>query len=121
MSKWVSGQLGVGVVMEYRNARKENCCPRCFEQLEDTLHVLQCPHISAHEEWDRLVNILQAWMRQSDTHPSHRVGISQVLWNYHTDGKDDRETYIPTQICESVKRSFQSQARIGHAEHRVTL
>ena len=26
MSKWVAGQLGVGVVMEYRKVQKDNCC-----------------------------------------------------------------------------------------------
>ena len=112
MSKWVTGQFGVGVVMEYRKARKDNCCPRCFEEIEDKLHVLQCPHFSAHEEWDRLVEVLQEWMLKIDTHPSLRVGISQVLWNYY-DGQTDRETYISTLISGEVRRCFQSQARLG--------
>ena len=112
MSKWVTGQFSVGKVMEQRKARATNCCPRCFEQIEDALHVLQCPHPSADEEWDRLVSTLQNWMRTADTHPSIRVGISQVLWHYRSTESEDRESYIPTMICDSVRNCFIRQAQL---------
>ena len=112
MSKWVAGQFGVGVVMEYRKSRMDNGCPRCYEQIEDPLHVLQCPHPTARTEWDRLIGVLQEWMRKVDTHPSIRSGISQVLWHYSTPSQDI-ETFIPPNLDSAVKQCFKRQARLG--------
>ena len=111
MAKWVTGQFGVGIVMEYRKARADNGCPRCFEQIEDPLHVLQCPHETASTEWDKLLNTLQEWMRNVDTHPALRAGISQVLWNYRAG--NNTETFIPPDLDTEVQQCFVRQSRLG--------
>ena len=112
MSKWVAGQFGVGTVMEYRRSRQDNSCPRCFEHVEDPLHVLQCPHPAAQIEWDKLVENLQVWMRKADTHPSIRAGISQVLWHYRSN-EETRETFLPPDMDEEVNQCFHRQSTLG--------
>ena len=113
MAKWATGQFGIGKVMEYRKARKDNCCPRCFEEVEDALHVLQCPDRNAAETWDSLVEELQEWMRQRNTNPEIRSGISQVLWKYRNMDENEFHTFLPTSLSPAIRECFQQQAKIG--------
>lgn len=111
MAKWVTGQFGVGIVMEYRRARKSNCCPRCYENVEDPIHVIQCPDRRASEEWDRLIKELQEWMRKTDTEPNIRAGLSQVLWAYReTEGN---RMIVPNGLPVRINECFRQQATIG--------
>ena len=111
MSKWVTGQFGVGVVMEYRKSRKTNCCPRCHEEVEDPLHVICCPDNRASEEWDKLIENLQEWMRQTDTDPEIRYGLSQVLRTFRE--AEDKQMIVPHGISPEITNCFRQQATIG--------
>jgi hypothetical protein len=51
MSKWWSNTLPTGKVMQQRQQRVFNRCPRCNEWGEDRLHVLVC--------WDGRANIIR--------------------------------------------------------------
>ena len=42
VAKWTSHHIGVGRMMELRQARQNNECPRCGHAEETTLHVLRC-------------------------------------------------------------------------------
>ena len=104
MSKWVTGQFGVGIVMEYRKARKSNCCPRCHEEVEDPLHVICCPDKRASEEWEKLIENLQEWMRQTETDPDIRYGLSQALWAYRD--AEDEQMIVPQGILSNITECF---------------
>jgi hypothetical protein len=53
ITKWISNTIATGVVLQRRNHRVLNRCPRCNEWGEDKLHVIVCWDIRAKVIWDK--------------------------------------------------------------------
>merc|ERR1711966_321941 len=101
--------------MAQRKYRLENACPRCFHETEDTTHVLQCPHSSAQDEWDRLLQILVKWMRENKTHPDIRIALFHVLWQYRQPTVQNKDTYLPSNRLEiepAVRQCLKAQVKL---------
>jgi hypothetical protein len=58
MSKWASGHLGTGKVVERNNYRLEGSCPFCLQPQEDTAHILDCQHEEALTIWKKHLTTL---------------------------------------------------------------
>jgi len=70
VSKWTSHHIAVGRMMEFRQARDTNHCPRCGHPEETTLHVLRCRQKSSRQQWKKCIRTLEKWMRHRKTDPT---------------------------------------------------
>ena len=111
MTKWVSHQIAVGKVMEYRKARDCNDCPRCGHPHENTLHVLRCRHIDSRKKWRRGIKELRKWLLQRQTEEKLVEGLIQTLKQFNKPGNFD--SFIPNGLNEDAQRCFEAQAKIG--------
>jgi predicted RNA-binding Zn-ribbon protein involved in translation (DUF1610 family) len=86
MSKWVSGQTATGVVMVKRKQRVSSECPRCGEDGEHLLHILTCKAQSASSDlFDSLLNTLEGWLTDVQTHPLLTTFLIDGLRSWHND------------------------------------
>jgi hypothetical protein len=69
VTKWVSNTLATGVILQNRNHRIFNRCPRCNEWGEDRLHIIICWDIRAKIIWEKGYNTLQQLLQKLHTNP----------------------------------------------------
>lgn len=69
VTKWISNTIATGVVLQRRNHRIFNRCPRCNVWGEDKLHVVVCWDIRAKLIWDKQIEYLKSLMLSLYTHP----------------------------------------------------
>ena len=69
VTKWISNTAATGTVMVARQHRVHNNCPICNAPNEDILHVLTCPHRSASENRDTLLQEFKLWLQSANTSP----------------------------------------------------
>ena len=102
--KWVSGQIAVGKVMQYRKARVHNRCPRCNAFMEDTTHVLRCQTRRTIQHWEILVNRLSDWMKKVDTSPAISISLCAMLKYWRR--KRDSNHYIDPDWSQKYSSGF---------------
>ena len=108
-SKWCSHHISVGRMMELREARDNNECPRCGCSTETTLHVLRCPARSSRRHWNQRLRLLEKWMRKSRTAPEIQEAIYTVLKNFPQLGEGSRvSTDTP-----AIRKCVVAQRKIG--------
>jgi hypothetical protein len=69
ISKWLSDTLATGMIMQRRQQRVFNRCPRCNTWGEDRTHVLICWDVRAKIIWDKNLLSLTNILHNSNTHP----------------------------------------------------
>ena len=111
ISKWITNQIAVGTVMERRQVRIHNRCPRCDAHNEDKLHVLKCPHIDARALWVRQVKQLESWLEVELTHPDITSALCDLLLHWQSHVNSDH--HIDYTWNASIKNTFRSQAHLG--------
>ena len=68
ISKWLSNTLPTGMVLQRRQHRLFNWCPRCNHWGEDKLlHILVCKDVRAKVIWDKQMQILQSLLITENT------------------------------------------------------
>ena len=77
ISKWVSDQTAVGVIMKLRKERITDTCPCCKEEPETRIHVLRCK--ASRKAWKKARQPLKKWMRRQDTDPNLQEAILDIL------------------------------------------
>jgi hypothetical protein len=82
ITKWISNTVATGVVLQRRNHRVFNRCPRCNEWGEDKLHVIVCWDIRAKVIWDKRVSSLKSLLLSLHTHPEIFQFIIQGLTTF---------------------------------------
>ena len=112
VSRWVSHHIGVGRMMELRQARDDNACPRCGHTEEDTLHVIRCRAKSSRKAWRRGVRKLDKWLLQKRTDPQIRRAITCSIRQFNSNHPDYNIYTYPTNYPH-IKQCITSQARIG--------
>ena len=112
VSKWTSHHIAVGRMMEFREARDTNHCPRCGHPEETTLHVLRCKQKSSRRQWKKGIRIVEKWMRHRKTDPTIRRGLVHTLRHFN---KPDPayNSYMYPLLHGEYLTCFQSQAEIG--------
>ena len=111
VSRWVSHHIGVGRMMEFRNARDINTCPRCGSNQEDTLHVIRCRAKSSRKEWKRGIRKLEKWMMKRRTDPDICRSIVQSLRRFNKEG--DYNEYVHPATYPPLRSCLLAQAKIG--------
>ena len=53
ISKWASGHLGTGKVVQRNKYRIDGSCPFCLAPNEDTAHIMDCQHVEALWIWKK--------------------------------------------------------------------
>ena len=111
VSRWVSHHIGVGRMMEFRNARDINTCPRCGSNQEDALHVIRCRAKSSRKEWKRGIRKLEKWMMKRRTDPDICRSIVQSLRRFNKEG--DYNEYVHPATYPPLRSCLLAQAKIG--------
>ena len=111
ITKWVSHHIAVGRMMEFRNARDCNNCPRCGHSHENTLHVLRCRDKDSRRQWRRGIKKIKKWLIQSQADENLTDGLIQTLKQFNKTGNFD--SFIPSNLPSHLKSCFESQAKIG--------
>jgi hypothetical protein len=75
VTKHCSGHMACGRMMKLWKFQDHEECPRCPEQRETPLHVLECPAPSTTMTWERSVTKLQVWMELTHTMPELQTAI----------------------------------------------
>ena len=112
VSKWTSHHIAVGRMMEFRQARDTNDCPRCGHSEETTLHVLRCRAKSSRKHWRKGIRSLEKWMRHKKTDPTIRRALAHSLRQFNKPHQNF-DTYIHTNLCGEALECFWAQADIG--------
>ena len=78
---------------------------------ECTMHVLKCQDPRAKEQWTKLLEKLEKWMKQSDTSPPLQRGILTGLkrWNESTPSPGP----WTGEGLRSLREALESQEHIG--------
>jgi hypothetical protein len=84
VTKWISNTIATGVILQRRNHRIFNRCPRCNAWGEDKVHVVVCWDIRAKVIWDRQMEYLKSLMLSLNTHPEIYSFIIQGLARFRT-------------------------------------
>jgi hypothetical protein len=79
MSKWLSNTLPTGIVMQKRNHRIFNRCPRCNHWGEDHYHITKCWDTRANLIWNSQIRQLQKLFAQQKTCPVVSAFLTQSL------------------------------------------
>jgi hypothetical protein len=86
ISKHATGHCGVGRMMKRWGFRKHDRCPRCKKADETALHVIQCQHATAREEWTKQFEQLQKWFDNQTTDPNISKAIIYNLKKWRKSG-----------------------------------
>jgi hypothetical protein len=95
ISKWISDTLATGRVLQKRNHRIFNRCPRCDAWGEDKLHVAICWDLRARVIWDKQMTQLKALLISLHTHPD--------IYNFITHGLE----YFRAHPTQGPQRQYQ--------------
>ena len=84
-SKLWTGFAPVGRVLKRRHEWNHDMCPRCLQQNETCLHVLQCPADTSRTQWEVAINELEDTLIDLRTNPNIiRAWKSRLLgWQDH--------------------------------------
>jgi hypothetical protein len=96
LTKWISDTLATGVILQRRQHRVFNRCPRCNEWGEDKLHVVVCWDIRAKVIWEKNMEVLQSLMASTSTHPDISTFIINGLRHFrkHPRARGQQTRYI---------------------------
>jgi hypothetical protein len=87
--KQVSGICGVGKMMNIWKKRETDECPRCGE-MEDAVHVLECPDPEAITQFEEAIDNLHKWLEAQCMAPEATELICQRLLEWrHGEGLSD--------------------------------
>ena len=78
----------MGKWMKRRGKWPIDNCPRCGEENETTVHVLQCQDPRAKVQWKKSLETLNSWMKEQKTHPGIRVVVIAHLTKWQENGPD---------------------------------
>ena len=111
VSKWTTHHIGVGRMMELRQARAKNSCPRCDHPEETTLHVLRCRNKASRKIWRKGIRKVEKWMENSHTHPEIGRAISATLRNFNKD--ESYDSFVDPLAEGPIRECLQAQVKIG--------
>jgi hypothetical protein len=69
ISKWLSDTLATGIVMQRRQHRVFNRCPRCNHWGEDRLHIVVCWDVRTNIVWQTQIDTLTTMLTRAHTQP----------------------------------------------------
>jgi hypothetical protein len=84
ISKWISDTLATGIVMQRRQHRIFNRCPRCNHWGEDRLHLVVCWDTRANMVWRHHMEKLSKLLNKEHTHPDISQFLVQGLEDFRT-------------------------------------
>jgi hypothetical protein len=97
MSKWWSNTLPTGKVMQRRQQRVFNRCPRCNDWGEDRLHILLCWDGRANIIRKRYMDTLQHLLTTTHTHSEIVCFIMEGLYTFFRSPNQQRTLATPEQ------------------------
>jgi hypothetical protein len=108
--KQATGFCGTGWMQLHCHFWNHSWCPRCDQEDETTLHVLQCTNSEAKDEWNKALCDLDSWMGKYHTQPDLHHAILTLLIGWH----DNDYTLLPSahhnhQLFDAIK----NQSNIG--------
>ena len=82
-----SGNQATNKNMLRRKKRDTEACPRCSAPVEDSKHIITCPHPTATELWEKSLDHIEQWLQNSQTDPKISSIILSRLhsWRTNTD------------------------------------
>jgi hypothetical protein len=84
LAKHATGHCAVGRMELRRQHQDHSKCPRCFQEDETTLHVLQCTDHRATEQWNTALRTLAYWMETHHTNPLLHFFLIRALQHWHS-------------------------------------
>ena len=98
-------------MMDLRQSRMCNECPRCGATDETTLHVLRYWSKGAQKKWKKGICQLEQWMRWSSTQTNVQIAIGTVFQNFNKGNNFD--TYAPSTSSSNLELCLLAQSCIG--------
>ena len=108
ISKWCTGILGTGMMLQRWKQQDHSLCPRCQLPNETALHCIQCQHPSVTTLWEESIFELQTWMLGSKGHPDFVQIFCSSLTAWRTNIPVDR-----CQYGQNIRLAFNDQHRLG--------
>ena len=104
-----SGHLDTNKNMKRRKHRETSACPRCDAPVEDSLHLITCPHEAATDLWEKSIQHISAWLQSSHTDPdlAHIIVSRLQSWRHHTEDEEFSE------LSHTHQQLIHSQDNIG--------
>jgi hypothetical protein len=93
-SKWISNTVATGVVLQKRNHRIFNRCPRCNTWGEDRLHVVVCWDQRATMIWNRQMERLKQFFLAEDTDPDITNFLLTSLTSFRKSPTQRRQQHL---------------------------
>jgi hypothetical protein len=109
VTKHASENCGTNATLAKWGYRDESKCPRCNEEVEDCLHVLQCTGEGASETWQESITKLEAKLLEIKTHPGLIAGLISRLNRW----RSNRPTLNDHTWDRDVLATLQAQDRLG--------
>ncbi len=92
-TKHTSGFFAHGKNMARWHFRSSTRCPRCEAEGEDKAHITKCPNEDAALTWQKSLNKLATWFRESNT--AHEIAEA-ILWGLKQWREPQRHADTPT-------------------------
>ena len=102
ITKWISGDVAVGITMVDRLQRVSSACPFCHEEDESTEHVLRCKHDECFSLRRNLITKLDLWLQSQSTAPHIQSYIINSLQQY-LGHANHANLYEDDSLCDQSK------------------
>ena len=79
VTKHAAGHFSCGKMMKIWQFQDHTECPRCPEQYEEPMHILNCPAPSATLHWETALTRLEVWMSTHYSMPAAQTAILRCL------------------------------------------
>ena len=89
--------------------RTHDECPRCKKKDETALHVLQCQHSTARDEWSTQLTDMQQWMEDQKTDPA----ISKAILHNLKKWRKCRGIFSDHYRDKQIRKAIRDQNDIG--------
>jgi len=111
LTKFTSGFCATASVMKNRKAWDTNLCPICQQSKENTDHLIQCQDERSKSQYQKAIQKLFTFLKNSHAHPSiKRIFQSALSNNLPT----SFEYFVPTyEIDQDVRIAAREQDEIG--------
>ena len=90
--------------------RNSASCPRCSAEVEDTLHIIQCPDTAATSLWDSRLTEFKYWLIETHTTPLLAQSICQRLQNWRSNSEF---LVLPLSLSPEMSDAIHDQDFLG--------
>ena len=109
-SKTTSGFFATGKMMLRWKLKTTASCPRCSADVEDTIHIIQCPDTSATALWNSRLTEFKYWLIEMYTTPILAQNICNRLQQWRSNSEFP---ILPGSLTPPIRAAIRDQDSLG--------